>query len=355
MATSNQFTYFTPQNRQVIEEAFARIGILPNELEGEPIYEAIRSANLLLTTWANRGLDLFTVRGEIIALNVGQVIYPLAPNTIEVLEVMLRTSTRNLNGIAVSSNGGVAGNAFDGNPLTACTQNAPNGNISYQWQNAFSISLVGVTSFVDDVYDLVCEASPDGITWYTVLTIPTQSYIAGQNNWFDVPTILPGAYFRVRETGGATLNINELYFNNLVNDRTMSPFSRAEYTQQPNKNQPGPPSSFYVDRQINPVIKLWPSPNLINNQCLLLNRTSAIEDLGSLLNSPAIANRFLEPLIFGTAYRLALKYSNKVAPGTAEKMLQGYVDESSAAMRSDKERVPLRIYGDYTSGWGSAR
>jgi hypothetical protein len=355
VATSNQFSYFTPQNRDVIEEAFARIGVLPNELEGEPIYEAIRSANFLLTTWANRGLNLFTVRTEIIPLVIGQVTYPLAPNTIEVLEVMLRTSIRNLNGIAASSNGGIANNAFDGDPLTACTQVAPNGNISYQWANPFSISLVGVTSFTDEVYDLVCEASPDGISWYPVLTIPTQSYLAGQNYWFDVPTIIPGIAFRVRETGGATLNINELYFNNLVNDRTMSPFSRAEYTQQPLKEQVGPPSSFYVNRQINPTISIWPAPIPVNNESLLLNRTSTIEDLGSLLNSPAIANRFMEALIFGIAHRISLKYTKQVVPGTSEKMLQGYTEELQAAMRSDKERVPMRIYGDYMSGWGRAR
>jgi hypothetical protein len=351
VTTSGLYNTLTPANQLIIDDAFSRIGMVPGPDNENKIRQAIRSANLLLTSWPNRGLNLFTTRNQMLNLNPGQAIYQLPDNIIQVLTVMRRTSVRNLSGTAAASSG-VAINAFDGDPATACTQNAANGNISYQWSTPFPITLVGVTSFVDANYTLSFEFSLDGATWVAVSTAPLQFYSAGQNVWFKIPIPFPGTYFRVRETGGATLNISELYFNNQIVDSTMSPWSLAEYTQQANKDDQGQPSQFFFDRHISPSLYLWQTPSAQYN-CLYFTYTTAIEDLGSMVNTPAIASRFLEALIFGMSHRLAFKYPKEVPVGCADAMEKQYEKELGFVLKADKERVPLRIYADFQTGYPS--
>lgn len=349
MSTSGLYNSLTPENQLIIDDAFSRIGLTPGPDNENKIRQAIRSANLLLTSWPNRGLNLFTTRNEMLNLNAGQAIYQLPDNVISILTMMRRTSVRNLSGTPASSSG-VAANAFDGNPATACTQNAPNGNISYQWTSQFAITLVGITSFTDEVYTLSFEYSNDGVTWVSVSTVPPQAYTAGQNVWFKIPIPFAGTYFRVRETEGSTLNINELYFNNQIVDSTMSPWSLSEYTQQSNKDNQGQPSQFFFDRHISPSLYLWQTPSPQYN-CIYFTYSIAIEDFGTMVNTPAVASRFLEPLIFGMSHRLALKYPKEVPVGAADVMEKQYEKELGFALKSDKERVPLRIYADFQTGY----
>lgn len=348
MSTSGLETYLTPQNIHLIDEAFERIGVVPALETQQKVLAASRSANFLLTSWLNRGVNLFTVQNNVLTLNANQAAYMLPPDTVQVLEVVRRESIRVLSGVAFSSSG-VAQNAFDGDPLTACIQTAPNGTIGYQWSpGANTITFVGVTSSVDNNYTLTFEYSNDGITYYPVLVLPTQAYAAGVLTWFIIPVFYPGIYFRMRETGGATLNIQELYFNNILQDLVMTPFSRAEYTQQPNKTQLGTPTSFYFDRQISPMIYIWQTP-LPQYNAIYYTRTVSIQDFGTLINSPQVPNRFLEALSFGISHRLAMKYERPLA--MVQMLEQQYEKELALARKSDYENVPLRIYGSYQDGW----
>jgi len=44
-------------------------------------------------------------------------------------------------------------------------------------------------------------------------------------------------------------------------DISLSRLSRDGYISITNKNTTGRPTQFYVDRQINPIVKLWPTPD----------------------------------------------------------------------------------------------
>lgn len=348
MSTSGTFNFGSTINDQFIIDAYERCGILPDLITAEQIQSAQRSCNLLLSEWINRGLNLWTVTQENLNLNANQAAYNLPFPTSDILEATIRTSQRPLGGTAFSSAGGVAQNAFDGNPATACTQTAPNGYISYNYGNnvMYGVQMVGIQSNATLTYTLVAEYSPDNINWFNAITIPAQTFTIGQNLWFVVPIPTPAQYFRVRETGGATLNVQELFFNTVILDIPITRISRAEYIFLPNKNTLGRPTSFYVDRLINPIVYLWPTPTALYNN-MFYTRVQLIQDIGQLTNNPYIPQRFYEAFCAGVAAKLALKYT----PQKYETLQQQADNTFNIASHEDTERVPLRIYGDYTQGW----
>jgi len=346
--------FSSPQSEQIITDAYERIGIIPDALTDQQITTAQRSLNFILTSWINRGLNLWSIGQSMLALVQNQSTYDLPDDCIDILEATNRTSTRNLGGTPFSSNGGIAANAFDGNPNTACTQNAPDGYISYSWGLArYAISMVGVQSNETLTYDLGFEYSSDGVNWFPAGGNAPQVYMAGVIVWIVVAVPVPASYFRVQEVGGATLNIQELYFNTTVRDTIITRQSRSEYVSIPNKSQTGQPTSFYVDRQIQPVVNIWPTPTAQYNN-IYFTYTAISQDIGSMTDSPPVPSRFLESLCAALAFMLGVKNPQTVDLNKVQ-ILGALADkEYKFAAEEDTERVPLRIYGDYTQGWSQA-
>jgi hypothetical protein len=348
MSTSGTYNFGSVENEQLITEAYERVGIVAPIVCQEKINTALRSINFILQSWINKGLNLFTVKQGMISLNNGQAAYTLPNHGIDILEATVRTSSRNLGGTPASNPGGVAGNAFDGNPLTHCLQTGPNGNISYNWGfGNFAISMLGITSFVTNNYTLSAQFSFDGITWTTCLQIPTQTYTQNQLTWFVIPVPVPASNFRILETGGATLDIAELYFNTNINDKIINRSSRSEYIAFPNKTQTGAPSSYWVDRQINPVVYIYLTPDGTYNN-LFYTYTRQIQDIGAMINTAEVPARFLDALTSELSFRLSVKEGKMdVSQMLGALAAQAYIE----AAKEDRERVPLRIYGDYMQGW----
>ena len=89
MATSGS-TDFELDVAEIIEEAYERCG-----LELRTAYDAKtarRSMNLMFADWANRGLNLWTVKQSTQALTQGTATYTLNVNFTDLLEVVLRRS-----------------------------------------------------------------------------------------------------------------------------------------------------------------------------------------------------------------------------------------------------------------------
>lgn len=355
MSTAGTFLFGETQSDQIIVDAFERIGILPDEITAQQIQSAQRSTNLLLSEWISRGLNLWTVKKGMLGLIPNQSTYYLPDATSDVLNANIRTSVRLLGGAPFSSNGGIAANAFDANPATACTQNAPNGYISYSYGNGVQqqIQMVGVQSNSETFYNLIFEYSPNNIDWYESYTPPAQLYMIGELVWFVIPAPLLSQAYRVRETGGAILNIQELFFNFALQDTQMTRLSFSEYDSLPQKNQVGRPTSFYIDRQLNPIITLWPTPIAPYNN-VYYRRTEMIQDIGSLQNMADVPQRFFEPLCAGLALKLAVKYAAGDPSNWASRLeflKKSYDEVFDLAAREDSERTPLRIYGNYYEGW----
>ena len=87
-------TNFEPNVTEFIEEAYERCGL---ELRtGYDLKTAIRSVNLMLAEWANRGLNQWTIEQGTETVVEGQNDYPLNANIIDVLDVVVRRTINNI-------------------------------------------------------------------------------------------------------------------------------------------------------------------------------------------------------------------------------------------------------------------
>jgi hypothetical protein len=303
----------------------------------------------LLSQWASKGFNLFTVQKTMMQINVGQPSYQLNSYTLEVPECTASNNDRILGGTAYTSAGGTASNCFNGIAGAGCVQNVPNGYISYTYPvgNTPAIYYVGIQNNVSCNYNLVIEYSFDGNVWLNSLTLGQIYYPIGQIIWAVIPSPINAKAIRIRETGGNTLNIQQIYFNVPSYSRILTPISRAEWTSYPNKQDQATPSSYYLDRQVSPILTLWPTPDN-SYQTLVFNQSQQIMDVTSMNQNINIPQMFMEPVISALAARMAFKFAVERYP-----TLQAMADQSFELARvEDTEKVPLRIMPNlyYTGG-----
>lgn len=89
MATSGSRD-FALDVSDIIEEAYERCGL--EVRTGYDARTARRSMNLMFADWANRGLNLWTVRQATVTLTQGTATISLASDVVDLLEVVLRRS-----------------------------------------------------------------------------------------------------------------------------------------------------------------------------------------------------------------------------------------------------------------------
>jgi hypothetical protein len=120
MTTSGTQSFNLDLNN-LIEEAFERCGA---ELRtGYDLRTARRSLNLLTIEWANRGINLWTIEQGQIALNQGQIVYNLPVDTIDLLDMVVRTGSGqgqtdiNINRISVDTYSTIPNKNAQGRPI----------------------------------------------------------------------------------------------------------------------------------------------------------------------------------------------------------------------------------------------
>jgi hypothetical protein len=123
MAFTTSTTSFNPDLNELFEEAFERCGL---ELRtGYDFRTARRSLNFLITEWANRGINLWTIEQGQIPLVQGTVTYDLPIDTVDLLEHVIRTNSGqisnqtdiNISRISVSTYSTIPNKLTQGRPI----------------------------------------------------------------------------------------------------------------------------------------------------------------------------------------------------------------------------------------------
>jgi|TARA_R110002096_G_scaffold379681_1_gene573681 hypothetical protein len=92
--TTSGSTNFEPNVTEFIEEAYERCGL---ELRtGYDLKSALRSVNIMLAEWANRGLNQWTIDQSTQTVTQGTYDYALNSNVIDVLDVVVRRTVNNI-------------------------------------------------------------------------------------------------------------------------------------------------------------------------------------------------------------------------------------------------------------------
>ena len=253
MTTSNSKN-FEIDVAEYIEEAFERCGL---ELRtGYDLKTAKRSLNLLFADWANRGLNQWTIDQTSITVASGVSEYPAGTLTLSV---------------------SASGSFSVGETITGGTS-AATAIITSKPTSSSVATTVPVGTF----------SSGETITGGTSAATTTVSAVQDLS---DVQS---------------TIDILSAVVTRDGTDFAISRLSRSEFLNIPTKTQTGRPNQFFLDRQITPVLKIWPVPDN-NTDILKFNRLTRIEDADAFTDTIDVPFRFYPCLAAGLAYYLSMK------------------------------------------------
>jgi len=280
-----------------IEEAFERCGL--EARTGYDLRTAKRSLNLLLAEWANRGINRWTINQKTVALASGVADYPVGTVT-----------------MTVNSTTGFQ----DGELITGGTSSA-----TAYVTNVNSATVLAIT--VPDGTFAASEAITGGTSGSTA-TVSSAVSLEDTQASIDVLSAV------IRQNSGSS---NQ-------SDLNITRIGRDAYLNLTNKLSTGRPVQFYVDRQITPVIKLWPTPDASSSYELVLDRLVRMDDADTQTNTVEVPFRFYPCVSAGLAYYLSMKFS----PERTNLLKAVYEEEIQRAMQEDRDRSSLQISPSYS-------
>ena len=300
MTTTGTSTFNLDVN-DLIEEAFERCG---KELRtGYDFRTARRSLNLLTIEWANRGINLWTIEQGQIPLYPNQIVYAIPVDTIDLLDQVTRTGTGdnqadlNINRISGSTYSTIPNKNAQGRPIQF-------------WINRQSGQSNATTATLTSTINS------------TVTTIPITGI-----------TQLPSAGFI--KIGTETISYSAINGSDLVYcARGANDTTAASHT-----------AGAAVTIQNLPCINIWPVPNQgsLDNPyyTFVYWRMRRVQDAGSGTSDQDIPFRFLECMVAGLAYKMALKIPD-IDPNRVLMLKSEYEQQWQLAADEDRDKASDR-------------
>jgi hypothetical protein len=203
VATSNQYS-FAPPISDLIVESFERLQIYSPAFTERHIISARRSANLILSGWANRGIDLFSVDTIAVPMVPGQLLYALPIETVNVLDAYIRTYTASTTKQALGS-ALTAVVDQNGAPIVS----APYGDPVVQQPGLGSLSCTAGSQLATLLWPAHGLSVGSPLIWgcpVTVggLSLPPLSIVSNVADWQTLQFLLPSAALESAFGGGGT-------------------------------------------------------------------------------------------------------------------------------------------------------
>ena len=296
MATTGT-TAFNLDLNNIVEEAFERCG---QELRtGYDMRTARRSLNLLTIEWANRGINLWTIEQGSIPLNQGQITYALQNDTIDLMDMVVRTQSGidqtdiNINRISSSTYATIPNKNAQGRPIQV---------------------------WIDR------QSGAENVTGKTLTTTITSS-----SNTITLSSVENMNYIGFIKLDNETIGYNEISGNTLQNCvRGVDGSTPAGHS-----------SGAIVTIRNLPNINVWPSPDQSNYYSFVYWRLRRIQDAGNGLNTEDIPFRMLPCMAAGLAYYLSLKIPG--AENRIEMLKAAYEEQWLLGSSEDREKASLRL------------
>ena len=165
----------------------------------------------------------------------------------------------------------------------------------------------------------------------------------GLNQW----TIAQRTETMVEGTGAYALSTDIIDILSVVvqrdgTDYSLSRLSREEYLNIPNKATKGRPNQFFLDRQITPSLKIWPTPEN-STDVVYYNALTRMDDADTYINTLDMPFRFYPCLAAGLAYYISVKR----APQRVQLLKAMYEEEFERAMTEDRDRASFNVVPQY--------
>ena len=165
----------------------------------------------------------------------------------------------------------------------------------------------------------------------------------GLNQWTITQTT------QALTSGTATYNLNTNVIDILSvvvrrssTDFAMERISRSTYLGIPTKSTTGRPNQFFLDRQITPVLKIWPTPEN-STDTIIFDALTRMDDADMFINTMDMPFRFFPCLAAGLAYYISMKR----APNRTQMLKAVYEEEFQRAMTEDRDRASFNVVPQY--------
>ena len=165
----------------------------------------------------------------------------------------------------------------------------------------------------------------------------------GLNQWTITQTT------QALTSGTATYNLNTNVIDILSvvvrrssTDFAMERISRSTYLGIPTKSTTGRPNQFFLDRQITPVLKIWPTPEN-STDTIIFDSLTRMDDADTFINTMDMPFRFFPCLAAGLAYYISMKR----APNRTQMLKAVYEEEFQRAMTEDRDRASFNVVPQY--------
>ena len=138
--------------------------------------------------------------------------------------------------------------------------------------------------------------------------------------------------------GADVVDVLSMVVRRSDSDLTMTRISRDAYLAINSKTTQSRPSQFFIDRQITPAIKLWPTPEN-STDTLVFDCLTRIDDADTFTNTVDVPFRFYPCLAAGLAYYLSIKK----APERIQVLKTIYDEEFDKAQAEDRDRASFSV------------
>lgn len=313
MSTSGTVGQTVVPTDRLLEHAMLRIGLTGPKLTPKIVQLAEENLFYLLLSLSGSGIQLWLVDKVILWLFPRQAEYVLPPGTIDVLPDSVVYSQSKFPNQSFVNQGTSTVAAMDTQTKVLRYGFMPTASFTAQ---------LTVTADLDVVVDV----------------LPSQLWVAGAGYWFDADPN-PNTSTLTLTSDGASFGVSQFLLSNNQYDQKISAFNRGEYVVQPEKWQPGVPSTnFWVQKLRDPTITLWPVTYNSFDQCTLW-RNRQIQDVGTLTQELDIPNRWLDPIVWQLARRLCYEVEG-VDPARIDVIKSECDKYTMEGLVSESDRMP---------------
>jgi|TARA_E500000318_G_C3514497_1_gene193748 hypothetical protein len=173
---------------------------------------------------------------------------------------------------------------------------------------------------------MLAEWANRGLNQWTITT-GTQTVTKGTNSYDLGTDVIDVLDVVVRRT-----------VNGTTTDIRLDKLSRSEFFSIPNKATEARPSQYFIDKQNNPKIFVYPTPEN-STDVIRFNKLSRLDDADDAKNTMDIPFRFYPCFAAGLAYYISLKRS----PELSGQLKTIYEEEFRRAADQDEDRASFRI------------
>jgi hypothetical protein len=165
----------------------------------------------------------------------------------------------------------------------------------------------------------------------------------GLNQWtIKQRTVTMAVADGTYDLGADVIDILSVVVRRNGTDYALSRLSRDGFLSIPNKTTQGRANQFFLDRQITPVLNLWPVPDN-NTDVVYYDALTRMDDADIYTNTMDMPFRFYPCLAAGLAYYLALKR----APNRVQMLKAVYEEEFDRAATEDRDRSSFNVVPKY--------